>query len=105
MKLAPDLSQLCRLAAAAVMSAVMLAPPAFAQFNTTAPLRQPSADKRDFSGVWTPNERPFYTYTGSGEMQVPPLKGKYAEAYSEVLKPLPPASRLTILVPPAFPAA
>ncbi len=64
----------------------MGAAPALAQFNATAPDRRPSADKRDFSGVWTPDQSNFYSYPARGERQHPPLKGKYATEYEAVLK-------------------
>jgi hypothetical protein len=75
------------LAAAWLMiGAALVALPAAAQFNPTAPVRQPSADKRDFGGVWTPDQSNIYSYPPPGQRQHPPLKGKYAEAYEGVLK-------------------
>lgn len=62
------------------------APVAMAQYNSTAPLHNPSADKRDFSGIWTPDQSNIYSYPARGQRQHPPLKGKYAADYETVLK-------------------
>ena len=66
--------------------AISAAPPALAQFNVTAPPHKPSDDKRDFSGIWTPDQSNIYSYPPQGQRQFPPLKGKYAAAYEATLK-------------------
>ena len=53
--------------------------------NETAPRKNPTTNPRDFTGIWTPDQAPFYTDRARGEQAPPPpLTPQYAEQFRKV---------------------